>query len=125
MPRGSSRQSRVARTPLGARIHELRGELTLRELADDLKIDFTYLSKIENGSDVPGEETLRKVAARFKVDPDELLALAGKVPPELAARARRERPMGRLLRRLPSLTQDQLRQIYDVAGVDDPDPEGE
>ncbi len=118
MPRA---QSRVRRTPLGARINELRGTLTLRELAQDLHIDFTYLSKIENGSDVPGEDTLRNIAARFEVDPDELLALAGRVPAELTQRAREDRHMGRLLRKLPNLSEEQLHKIYGVAGVDEPD----
>lgn len=121
MPREPRGHSRVRRTPLGARINELRADLTLRELADDLEIDFTYLSKIENGSDVPGEETLRKIASRFQVEAEQLLALAGKVPPELVARARRERPMGRLLRKLPSLPEETMRQIYDAAGIEDPD----
>ena len=115
--------TRTRRTPLGARLHELRvnRDLTLRGLADELRLDFTYLSKIENGADKPGEETLRGMAAFFEVDADELLALAGRVPPELADRARREPNMGRLLRRLPDMSPDKMRKIYEVAGIDEAD----
>lgn len=122
---GDTRESsRVHRTPLGQRIKELRGDVTLRKLATELHIDFTYLSKIENGSDVPGEDVLRKMAAHFGVDAEELLALAGKVPTELTERARAEPATGRLLRRLPKLSQEQMREIYKVAGVDHADEDG-
>lgn len=117
------RVSNVRRTPLGNRLRDLRGNLTLRELAGELDVDFTYLSKIENGLDVPGEETLRKVAARFGPAPEalleELMGLAGKVSPALKARAQTEQKMGRLLRRLPNLSTEQLERIYGVAGLDD------
>lgn len=121
MPRLGPPATRVQRTPLGARIHELRGGITLRSLAKELGIDFTYLSKIENGADVPSEDTLRKIASWFKADADELLALAGKVPPALAERARTEHQMGRLLRRLPNLPPDKMREIYRVADLEDAD----
>lgn len=115
------------RTPLGARLRELRLDrsLTLRGLADELRLDFTYLSKIENGADTPGEETLQRMARFFEVDADELLALAGRVPPELAERARREPNMGRFLRRLPDLPPDKMREIYDLAGIDEVDETAE
>jgi hypothetical protein len=58
------------------------------------------------------------MAAHFGVDAEELLALAGKVPTELSDRARTEPATGRLLRRLPNLSQEQMRQIYKVAGVE-------
>ena len=121
----TSASSRVHRTPLGQRIRELRGDVTLRALATALHIDFTYLSKIENGSDIPGEDVLRNMAAHFGVDAEELLALAGKVPTELSDRARAEPATGRLLRRLPKLSQEQMRAIYKVAGVEHSEEERE
>jgi HTH-type transcriptional regulator, competence development regulator len=122
---GETRESsKVNRSPLGQRIKELRGDVTLRKLATELKIDFTYLSKIENGSDVPGEDVLRKMAAHFDVDAEELLGLAGKVPTELTERARAEPATGRLLRRLPQLSPEQMRAIYRVAGVEHADEDG-
>ena len=77
----------------GERLRELRKErgLTLRALAESVGVDFSYLSKIENGKAgyLPGADTIRALA-----DALELLELADKVPPEMErfagnARARR------------------------------------
>jgi HTH-type transcriptional regulator, competence development regulator len=71
----------------GKRLRELRKnkELTLRALAGSAGVDFTYLSKIENGKAgyLPGAETIRTLASLLDADPLDLLRLADKVPPEL------------------------------------------
>jgi HTH-type transcriptional regulator, competence development regulator len=71
----------------GQRLRELRREkkLTLRALAEAVGVDFTYLSKIENGKAgyLPGAETIRLIAEALEADPLELLQLANKVPPEV------------------------------------------
>ena len=71
----------------GERLRQLRKEknLTLRGLAEAAGIDFTYLSKIENGKAgySPGADTIRALAAVLEADPLDLLQLADKVPPEL------------------------------------------
>ncbi len=78
---------------LGERIRELRTaqELTQRDAASRAGIDFTYLSKIENGkldrSDYPSEKLIRKLAEVLKGDTDELLLLAEKVPDSIRRRA--------------------------------------
>jgi transcriptional regulator with XRE-family HTH domain len=67
----------------GERVRQLRKEhnLTLRELADKVGIDFTYLSKIETGKGVPpSEETIRRLAELLNSDSDELILLADKLP---------------------------------------------
>jgi transcriptional regulator with XRE-family HTH domain len=67
----------------GTRIRQLRKEhdLTLRELAEQVEIDFTYLSKIETGSaPVPAEATIRRLAKALGADPEELVLLANKLP---------------------------------------------
>ena len=73
----------------GERLRELRKEkgLTLRELAEKAGIDFTYLSKIENGRIpyTPAADTIRQLADVLKVDSIELLTLADKLPKELEA----------------------------------------
>lgn len=73
----------------GERLRELRKEkgLTLRELAEKAGIDFTYLSKIENGRIpyTPAADTIRQLADVLKVDSIELLTLADKLPKELQA----------------------------------------
>src|SRR5438128_4702540 len=73
---------------------------SVRQLADRVGIEPSYLSKIERGEQPPpGEETIRRIAAELGEDPDVLLALAGKVSSDLA-QIIRERPtlVGELLR---------------------------
>ncbi len=71
----------------GQKLRELRKAkgLTLRDLADAAGVDFTYLSKIENGKPgyVPGADTIRAMARALGADALEFLKLAKKVPPEL------------------------------------------
>jgi transcriptional regulator with XRE-family HTH domain len=53
-------------------------------LAGGRGFDVTYLSKIENQRvEPPSADAVRAIATELGTDPDELLALAGKVPPEL------------------------------------------
>lgn len=69
---------------IGHRIRELRKQkhLTQRQLAQMANINFTYLSKIENGrlSHTPSAVTLRDLAHALDVDELELLQLANKLP---------------------------------------------
>lgn len=71
----------------GKRIRQLRKqkELTLRALAEKVGLDFTYLSKVENGrvDYTPSTNKIRNLAQVLGVDELELLNLANKVPPEL------------------------------------------
>jgi transcriptional regulator with XRE-family HTH domain len=108
----------------GREIQRLRRDrvpkLTQRAAAEKLGIDFTYLSKLENDrGEPPGEDTVRKMAVLYEADPERLLALAGKVPVELRLRASEDRQFAQLLRRLPNLSEDKLRQIYKSADVPD------
>ena len=71
----------------GARLRELRKRagLSLMELAHRVGIDFTYLSKIENGAlPPPSEKVLSKLAKALNTDKGELIILAGKIPPDIA-----------------------------------------
>ena len=71
----------------GTKLRELRQKkgLTLRTLADGVGVDFTYLSKIENGKAgyLPGADTIRSLAEALETDVLELLRIADKVPPEM------------------------------------------
>ena len=77
------------------RLRELRkqADFSQRELAERVGVDFTYLSKIENGIMAPpSQNVIRKVvhelAAKLNMDEtklaDELITLAGKVPSDVA-----------------------------------------
>jgi len=107
----------------GATIQALRKahDLTQRELAGELGIDFTYLSKLENNrGERPSEKLVRELAARLKTDPEELLALAGRLPEELGELAQADVSFARLLRRLPNMNEADLRKVYRHAKVDPP-----
>src|SRR5256885_2201663 len=81
----------------GQRLRELRKEkdLSQRDLADIVKINFTYLSKIESESldfaQYPSEDIIRKLAKALDADEDELLLLAKKIPNDIRERVL-ERP---------------------------------
>lgn len=76
----------------GTRIRELRraAGLTQRQLAERAGVDFTYLSKIENGrlEHTPSVKTIQSLASALGADDLELMRLADKVPPLLDAISR-------------------------------------
>jgi transcriptional regulator with XRE-family HTH domain len=87
----------------GERIRQLRTQRRLgqRALADAVGVNFTYISKIENGKldfgDYPSEELILRLADALEVDAEELLLLAEKIPARIRRRVL-ERPdaFGRL-----------------------------
>jgi HTH-type transcriptional regulator, competence development regulator len=108
----------------GKKIQRLRRErgLTQRTLANKLGIDFTYLSKLENDrGEAPGEETVRRLGELLQTDVEELLALAGKVPPALRDRAQHDLQFARLLRHLPRMSDRELKDIYRHAKIRPPE----
>ncbi|MFC1956036.1 helix-turn-helix domain-containing protein, partial [Chloroflexota bacterium] len=59
--------------------------LTQRELAEKVNVDFTYLSKIENGVlPPPSEKVILQLDEVLSADKDELMTLAGKIPADIA-----------------------------------------
>src|SRR4051794_21608798 len=98
----------------GQRVRELRTgkNLTQRELADRIGINFTYLSKIENDKleqdQSPKEETIKKLAKVLSGDQDELLLLARKIPERMKQRMI-ERPD--VFRKMASLDDKTLNKI--------------
>ena len=94
----------VTSAAFGDHLRGLRKQagLSQRELAMQAGIDFTYLSKIENGRVAPpGEATMRALARALGVDPEDLLARARKMPRDLkrlVAQGTTEKAM--LLRRI-------------------------
>ena len=78
-------------------------------------------SKVENErGERPGEELVRRLAELLGADPEELLALAGKVPPELRDRAQGDPEFARFLRRLPTASERELRALYRGLKMDQP-----
>lgn len=116
--------------PFGKRIRELRLEkdLSQRDLAEQVKIDFTYLSKIENAKvDPPSDDAIRRLAHALDADIEELLALAAKVSQEDLRETVTDNPgLGVLFRKLQSgrLTPEQIDKMLQISkddsGGDDP-----
>ena len=92
---------------------------SLRQLADRVGIEPSYLSKIERGEQPPpGEQNIRRLAGELGENPDALLALAGKVSSDLLEIIR-ERPtvVAELLRAVRAMPAKKVsaisRQIRD------------
>jgi len=79
--------------PLGQELKRLRKRerISLKELGPALGVDYTYLSKIENGRSVPSEELILRMGRYFGVDHDELLLAADRIPEDIR-RILRENP---------------------------------
>jgi transcriptional regulator with XRE-family HTH domain len=70
----------------GQALRELRRskEISQRELADKVGVDFSYISKVENDRlPPPAADTIVKICRVLGVPPDELLASTGKMPTEV------------------------------------------
>ncbi|MBS1789711.1 MAG: helix-turn-helix transcriptional regulator [Acidobacteria bacterium] len=87
---------------LGDKIRELRKQkgLTQRQLAEAVEIDFTYLSKIENGKlpYTPSAGTLKRLSVELEADELELLRLAEKLPVDMQKIAQSEHALNFLRR---------------------------
>ena len=59
-------------------------DMSQRELAERIGIDFSYLSKLENDRiSPPAADTIVAICRVLKVDPEVLLALTGKIPSDV------------------------------------------
>ena len=80
----------------GDRLRELRirARLTQRELAEKIGVDFSYLSKIENGVlPPPSDRLILRLAETLNADKDELFLLAGRIPPDIAELLRNQKTL--------------------------------
>jgi transcriptional regulator with XRE-family HTH domain len=60
-------------------------EIGLREMAKKIGVSPTYLSKVERDEFTPPtEDKVQAIARIIECDPDELLAMAGRVPSDIA-----------------------------------------
>jgi transcriptional regulator with XRE-family HTH domain len=59
-------------------------DLSQRELAKQIGVDFSYISKLENDRlPPPAADTIVKICQVLGTEPDEMLALTGKLPTEI------------------------------------------
>jgi HTH-type transcriptional regulator, competence development regulator len=98
----------------GERVRELRkGKgLTLRALAAQVGVGFTYLSRVETGrktyGDYPSEALIGKLAVALEADEEELLLLAEKIPEPIRRRFFERPETFRLIARLDDRRLDRL-----------------
>ncbi|MCC7362088.1 MAG: helix-turn-helix transcriptional regulator [Anaerolineales bacterium] len=108
-----------------------QGELVKALAGRKVKIDVTYLSKIENNrlDSPPAADTIRALAAALEADPEELLDLAGRYDQQALQQVARDIPeAAALLRRLGQrqISAKQIRTFLkatDQETGDDADPE--
>jgi len=108
----------------GRRLRELRKQkkISQRDLATQVAVDFTYLSKIEGGRLAPpSEDVIRRLAQALDADENELINLAGKIPKDLKAVLEESPQAVELLRVLSErkLPNDTYRQMLDLARESD------
>lgn len=98
----------------GEKVRELRvaKNLSLRDLAKKLEVNFTYVSKIENQKlsfgDYPSEDLIRKIAKALGADADELLILADKIPKQIKKRVKERPDAFRKIAQLDDKTLDKI-----------------
>jgi transcriptional regulator with XRE-family HTH domain len=80
-----STPGKLSTMEFGDILRELRAKkgLGIKRLAPDLRVTYSYLSKLENNEVGPSEDFVKRVAHYFNYDRDELLLSAGKVPREI------------------------------------------
>ena len=103
----------------GARVRRLREakEIGLRPFARMIGISATYLSKIERDElPPPAEARVKAIARLLGEDPDELLALAGKVASDVSDIIRKQpREMASFLRTARGLGPEEIRCLEEQA----------
>lgn len=104
----------------GKYIKELRinAKLSQRDLAEKANIDFTYLSKIENGKMAPpSEETIKKLAEILNEDPDKLIIMADKIPSDYKPVLQSSPEVPMLLRTISSgnFSEEKLKKLVEEA----------
>ena len=69
----------------GALLRMLRGKagVSIKRLAPELDVNYTYLSKLENNKVKPSEELIERVSHYFKYSEEELLLAANKIPDDV------------------------------------------
>lgn len=85
----------------GQRLRELRRQsgMSQRRLADEVGVDFSYISKLENDRlPAPAAETVIRLADAMRASPEDLLAAARRMPDAVGDEVVREPAAQRFLR---------------------------
>lgn len=97
------------------RRRRMEKQFTLREFARQVGVSPTYMSQVEQDvADPPTAERVRKMAELLDEDPDELIAMAGRLPEDLPEIIQsRASEMPKLLREASGLTPAQLEKVQE------------
>ena len=92
-------------------------EIGLREMAKKIGVSPTYLSKVERDEFTPPtEDKVRAIAQIIECDTDELLAMAGRIPSDLADIIKRNPvEVSALLRTTSGMTRDEIARLAEGA----------
>ena len=104
---------------LGSRLREARlvravdapRDFSVRALAGRIGVSAAYLSLVERGAERPTEAVLRALATELCLDPAPLLALAGRVPAEVAEALLARPALADLVRAAQDLPEPDLQRI--------------
>lgn len=106
----------------GIMIKNLRNEhrITQRDMAKKIGVDFTYISKIENGKleNAPSEETIEKIARVLETDVERLIILAKKIPKSMHKTIVDDELAVAFLRKMPDLTPEQRSKVKEIINED-------
>src|SRR5699024_9143753 len=111
-------------SPFGEYLRQLRKEkkVTQRRLAKLVGIDFTYISKIENGSmNPPAEDKIIRIAEVLDVEPDKLILAAKRVPSSYKKMIVENEHIPIFLRRASQLSPDQWAKIQKIVDEEEGD----
>ena len=91
--------------------------ISLRKFAEMIDMSPTYLSKVERGEfKPPREQKVIAIAEALEMDPDELLALAGRVASDISEIIqKRPREMATFLRATKGLSKEDFQRL--VGGI--------
>ena len=101
----------------GKLLKDRRKELNVsqRQLAEWVGVDFTYISKIENEILAPpSEETIQKMAHVLQTDAIQWILSAGKIPAEFQKVIIEEPHVVSFIRKAPELTESDWKEIYEI-----------
>jgi transcriptional regulator with XRE-family HTH domain len=73
------------RQDFGSFLRRLRQEkgYSLKGLANKINLNYTYISKLENGHNGPSDKFIETVSVLFDYDKEELMVRAGKIPDDV------------------------------------------
>ena len=70
---------------LGSKLRTLRLSrgISIKKLAPELSLNYTYLSKLENDKVIPSEAVIERISRYYGYDRDELMLLADRIPDDI------------------------------------------